>query len=1354
MRKSKKILAAVISIAMVAQSFAASGIALAAGTDGISINDTFSDSTFRAYISSNFDSDNNGFLSDEEIAAVTAIDVSTEQPAIKSVAGVGVFTELKSLDCSSQAIKALDVSALTKLTYLDASSNQIPSLNLSSNTELTYLDVSENLMTELGLSQNSKLVTLNASGISITGIDVTGMSALRYLSVNNTAVSELDLSKNSNLEALYCAGTKALNFLDVSNHSNLVYLNCSLSALTTLNASGNAALLSVDCSGSAIATLVLSGDTALSELNCSGNKLAEIDLSANTNLTKLNISGNKLGKNGIHISNNTKLEDLNISDNGLESIDIGNNTSLKVLDCSINNLTAIDTSANTALTTLNVSSNKLTALDVSKNSNLNNLNCDSNSLTALDLSSNEGFLDEEGNMVGTVSCAENSIDINLDETNYNYDLSQLPNFIRGTGIEPQETDRRAMVALDKKAGLPKGATIDAYNLLPDLNATSVTYQYYYGLGKNYATFKLNINNPLKVKVMVEGSSNNAEVGKNIEIQRGSEVMLTAIHSVTGLELENVTWSSGNDKIATIDENTGRLSCVGVGETPIYVTFNGRTIGYVTLESMQPVEGIVLDKTEINLEQGTFVDASKKTATIIPTVLPDNAGHTEVTWTSSNPRVATVSQTGVVRAAGNGTTTITCTSEYGAEGTTITAECTVNVKQRVNSLSLSESSLNMFAGDIATLTGTVAPTTAVNQDLEWTSDNEAVATVDTNGNVTAVSQGTAHITCTSADSPEAKAVCTVTVVENVSGITLNHTSYDLILGSTEDVRTVTLEATLEGGDSEVTYNKTWTSSDANVAYVDKNGKVTARAPGEAVITCEVTSTRKASCKIKVTQRATGIRIVKDKTTMNVGETMTVTAALTPDTVTNKAVLWVSSDESIATVSQDGVIKAVGKGTTQITCTTKDGSEKTSTFTLTVKKLVESLEIDTTDIDLYVGKTQTIKATITPSDANAQSLIWTSSDTNVAIVSSSGVVRGCGEGTAVITCTTRDESNLSKSCNVTVHQQITSISLDNTYAILTTGETMKLTPTIAPENVENAGLVWTSSNDSIAKVSDTGVVTAMARGSVTITCAAEDGLGAKATCRITVNQLVTSIKLSNPSVTMLKGKTARVTATIAPSNANNKSVEWKSSNTKVATVSGGTINAISNGTAVITCTATDGSGIKATCKVTVINPVTSIKLNATKKTLNVGKTFTLKATVAPTNAGNKNVTWTSSDKKVATVSATGVVKAVGRGTATITCTAKDGSGVKTSCVVTTVQKVTRITLNKKKITIKRGKTFTLKATIKPTNANNKNVTWKSSNKRYATVSANGVVTGKKKGKVTITCRAKDGSRKYAKCTVIIK
>lgn len=1354
MRKSKKILAAVISIAMVAQSFAGSGIALAAGSDGISISDTFSDSTFSAYISSNFDSDGNGFLSDEEIAKVTDIDVSEEQPAIKSIAGVGVFTELQSLDCSSQAIKALDVSALTKLVYLDASSNQIPSLDLSSNTELTYLDVSENLMTELGLSQNSKLVTLNASGISITGIDVTDMSALRFLSVNNTAVSELDVSKNNNLQALYCAGTKALNFLDVSNHSNLKYLNCSLSALTSLNASGNAALISVDCSESAISSLDLSGDTALETLNCSSNKLATIDLSANTNLTYLNIGGNKLGKNGIDISRNTKLTQLNVSSNELESVNLSNNTSLVTLDCSKNNLTAIDTAANIGLVSLDVSSNKLTALDVSKNSELNELNCDSNSLTALDLSKNDGFLNEAGNVIGTISCANNAIDINLDETNYNYDLSQLPNFVRGTGIEPGDTDRKAMVALDSKAGEPKGATIDAYNLLPDLNATEVTYKYYYGLGKNYATFKLNINNPLKVKVLVEGSNNNAEVGKNIEIQKGSDVTLTAIHSVTEQELDNVTWSSGNDKIATIDEKTGRLSCVGIGETPIYVTFNGRTIGYVTLESMQPVESIVLDKTEINLEYGTFVDASKKTATIIPTILPDNAGHTEVTWASSNTKVATVSQTGVIKAAGNGTATITCTSSHGADGASVIAECTVNVTQRVNGVNISKSSLNMFVGDVDILNGTVNPTTAVNKDVEWSSDNEAVATVDKNGNVTAISVGIAHITCTSVDSPEAKSVCTITVLENVSDVSLNYTSYELILGSTVDDKTVTLDATIEGGDADVEYSTTWSSNDTTVASVDKNGKVTAKAPGEAVITCEVTSTRKAYCKIKVVQRATKVTIVKDKTTINVGETMTVTASIVPDNTTNKSVVWTSSNESVATVSQDGEIKAVGKGTATIKCTTQDGGDKYNTFTLTVKQLVESLDIDTTDIDIYVGKTQTIKATISPSNANANTVIWSSSDTNVATVSSTGLVRGCGEGTAIITCTTKDESNLSKTCKVTVHQQITGISLDETTATLFTGETFKLTPTIAPENVENAGVVWTSSNNSIAKVSNTGVVTAIARGTVTITCSAEDGLGAKATCRITVNQLVTSIKLSSSSITMFKGKTARVTAIVVPSNANNRNVTWTSSNTKVATVSGGTINAVSNGTAIITCTANDGSGIKATCKVTVTNPVTSIKLNATKKTLNVGKSFTLKATVAPTNAGNKNVTWTSSNTKVATVSATGVVKAVGKGSATITCTAKDGSGVKTTCVITTVQKVTKITLNKKKVTIKKGKTYTLKATIKPTNANNKAVIWKTSNKKYATVSANGVVTGKKKGKVTITCMAKDGSKKSAKCTVIIK
>ena len=198
----------------------------------------------------------------------------------------------------------------------------------------------------------------------------------------------------------------------------------------------------------------------------------------------------------------------------------------------------------------------------------------------------------------------------------------------------------------------------------------------------------------------------------------------------------------------------------------------------------------------------------------------------------------------------------------------------------------------------------------------------------------------------------------------------------------------------------------------------------------------------------------------------------------------------------------------------------------------------------------------------------------------------------------------------------------------------------------------------------------------------------------------------------------------------------------------------VTAMAAGKAVITCKAKDGSGVFATCSVTVVNPVQTIKLNQTQRTILKGKKYTLKAKVGPKNATSKAVTWKSSDKKIATVSSKGVVTAKKAGRVTITCTAKDGSNVYATCSVTVANPVKTIKLNKKKVTIKKKGTYLLKATVGPKSATNKAVTWKSSNNKVATVSASGFVTAKKKGKVTITVKAKDGSKKTAKCTVTVK
>jgi uncharacterized protein YjdB len=165
-------------------------------------------------------------------------------------------------------------------------------------------------------------------------------------------------------------------------------------------------------------------------------------------------------------------------------------------------------------------------------------------------------------------------------------------------------------------------------------------------------------------------------------------------------------------------------------------------------------------------------------------------------------------------------------------------------------------------------------------------------------------------------------------------------------------------------------------------------------------------------------------------------------------------------------------------------------------------------------------------------------------------------------------------------------------------------------------------------------------------------------------------VTKITLSDTSLSIAKGNTETLIATVSPSDASNTAVKWSSSNTSVATVnSSGKITALKKGTETITCTAKDGSGKKATCKVTVTKAieVTKIILNETNLSIAKGDTEALTATVTPTAASNIAVKWTSSNTSVATVNSSGKITAVKKGTATIICTAKDGSGKKANCKV---------------------------------------------------------------------------------------
>ena len=461
---------------------------------------------------------------------------------------------------------------------------------------------------------------------------------------------------------------------------------------------------------------------------------------------------------------------------------------------------------------------------------------------------------------------------------------------------------------------------------------------------------------------------------------------------------------------------------------------------------------------------------------------------------------------------------------------------------------------------------------------------------------------------------------------------------------------------------------WLTSNPKVATVS-GGKVTAVATGTATITAVTNNGKTATCTVTVTNptvEVTGITLNKTSTTIIKGNSETLTATITPSNATNKTVTWTTSNSSIATVS-NGKVTAVAAGTATITAKSNNGKTATCTVTVTNPTVaVTGITLNKTSTTITKGSSETLTATITPSNATNKTVTWTTSNSSVATVSG-GKVTAVAVGTATITA--KSNNGKTATCTVTVVNptvEVTGISLNKTSTTITKGNTETLTATISPSNATNKTVTWTTSNSSVATVSN-GKVTAVAAGTATIT--AKSNNSKTATCTVTVvnpTVAVTGITLNKTSTTITKGNTETLTATISPSNATNKTVTWTTSNSSVATVAGGKITAVAAGTATIT--ANSNNGKTATCTVTVVNPtvaVTGITLNKTSITITKGNSETLTATITPSNATNKTVTWTTSNSSVATVSG-GKVTAVAAGTATIT--ANSNNGKTATCTVT--------------------------------------------------------------------------------------
>ena len=321
----------------------------------------------------------------------------------------------------------------------------------------------------------------------------------------------------------------------------------------------------------------------------------------------------------------------------------------------------------------------------------------------------------------------------------------------------------------------------------------------------------------------------------------------------------------------------------------------------------------------------------------------------------------------------------------------------------------------------------------------------------------------------------------------------------------------------------------------------------------------------------------------------GGSAALSARVSPEAASDRAVAWSSSDRSVATVDKTGTVQGLKPGTATVTATA-EGKSGTCAVTVKAKAVnVTDVTLDKTELTLTEGETETLTATVRPDNADNRKVTWSSDKTEIATVDGAGRVTAVKAGEAVVTVTTEDGGRTA-TCAVTVKAKavgVTEVTLDRAELTLTEGEAETLTATVRPDNADNRKVTWSSDKTEVATVDGAGKVTAVKAGEAVVTVTTEDG-GKTATCKVTVKAKVvpvTGVDVKPWSVTIGANGTTKLTCTVAPSNATNRNVRWESDNPSVATVdSDGNVRAVSAGVAKVSAVTEDG-GFRSGCTVTV-------------------------------------------------------------------------------------------------------------------------------------------------------------------------
>ena len=681
----------------------------------------------------------------------------------------------------------------------------------------------------------------------------------------------------------------------------------------------------------------------------------------------------------------------------------------------------------------------------------------------------------------------------------------------------------------------------------------------------------------------------------------TELCVNQNYSLTN-STPNGTWNTSNNNIATIDPN-GNVHAVAPG----YVTFSyfvTNQYGCTTVASLvmqiheNPVVDPITGPSQVCV--GKTIQLSDATSGGV--------------WSSSDPNIATINQSGVVTGINAGTVTISykVTNSYGCT-TTVNKIINVNANPTLSAITGPSS---VCVGNSITLNNSVS-------NGVWTSSDGNIAAI-TNGVVTGLSSGTAIITYTVTNQYGCSSFVQKTITVNPNPTVAPLTGPDNVCVG----KTIQLSDATSGG--------VWSSSNTAVATINNNGVVTGISQGTSTISYTVTNSN--GCSTIVSMQVTvnpnpTVSPISGPNSVCVGKTIQLSDATSGG-------VWSSSNNNLATVDNNGLVTGVAPGSVTIsyTVTNNNGCSTSVTHNLTVyANPVVSPLVGTSS--LCVGQNTAISTTTLGGT-------WSSTNTSVATVSNNGSVNAISSGSTSINYTV---TNSSTGCSTTASMIVT--VYDNPIVTPISGPSSVCVGNSIQLSDATSGGVWSSSNNNLATVDNNGLVTGVAPGNVTISYKVTNANG----CTTTVSQSVTVY--ANPVVQPISGPNSVCIGNNIILNSNTGNGVWSSSNSNVASVNNNVVTGLSTGTTIITYTVTNSNGCSTSVTYNItVNPNPTVSPISGPNSVCVGKTIQLNC---PSGGGY----WSSSNNAVASINNAGIITGNSAGNVTISYTVTNSFGCST-------------------------------------------------------------------------------------------